>query len=113
MKHKILIIFLSLIILNLFSCRISKEEMEKSIVESFQKKMDTDADYKEYGMKVQKVGLIKTAPNFYEGIVTVLMDDNEYNISITVKTDSNSYMWETKEGAFNFLLQKRLKKLGY
>jgi len=110
MKYRTIIIFLGIII-TLFSCTISKAVLEDNIMESFQTKINTDAAFKDFNIKVQKVGLIKIEPNFYEGIVTVLMDDVKYNIPITVKTDSSTYTWETKEGAFKFLEQKRLERL--
>jgi hypothetical protein len=64
---------LGLFLLTLFSCGISKGDMEQGIKQSFQEKMDTDSSYKDYGMKVQKVVLVKSDSNSYDGFVTVLL----------------------------------------
>ena len=87
------------------SCGINKNEMEDSIKQSFQEKMDSDPYFKKYGMKVQKVVLIKTGSNSYDGLVTVLLKEESYNIRISVKTDSSAYMWETEPSAFTFLIR--------
>jgi hypothetical protein len=97
----------------LSSCGISKYEMERGIKQSFQEKMDTDSSYKKYGMKVQKIYLIKSGSNSYDGIATVLLDDEIHDVSISVKTDGSSYMWETKPFAFGFLMQYELENLDF
>jgi hypothetical protein len=93
------------------SCGISKDEMERNIKESFQEKMDTDSNYKKYAMKVQKVSLIKSGSNSYDGFVTVLLENETHDVSISVATDGSSYMWETKPLAFGFLMQYELHNL--
>jgi hypothetical protein len=93
------------------SCGISKSEMENGIRESFQEKMDTDSNYKKYGMKAQKVILIKSGSNSYDGFVTVLLYNETHDVSISVTTDGSSYMWETKPLAFGFLMQYELDNL--
>jgi predicted small secreted protein len=89
----------------LSSCGISRDEMERGIKQSFQEKMDTDSDYKKYEMKVQNISLIKSGSNSYDGFVTVLLGDETHDVSISVKTEGSSYMWETKPLAFGFLMQ--------
>jgi len=97
----------------LSSCGISKDEIERGIKQSFQEKVNTDSNYKKYGMQVQSVYLIKSGSNTYDGFVTVLLDDETYDVSISVTTDGSSYMWETKPLAFGFLMQYELKNLDF
>jgi len=106
MKRNLFILILGIIfLLTLISCGISKNQMEQGIKKSFQEKIDTDLQYKDYGMKVQKVTLIKTSLNNFEGFVTVSIGNNSHDVSIIVKTDGTSYLWETKPMAFIFLMQ--------
>jgi len=85
--------------------------MEQGIKQSFQKKMDTDPDYKKYGMKVQKVTLIKAGLNSYDGFVTVLIGNKTHEIPISVKADGSQYFYETKPLAFAFLIKYNLQNL--
>jgi hypothetical protein len=95
------------------SCGISKDKMARGIKESFQEKMDTDSNYKKYHMKVQKVYLIKSGSNSYDGYVNVLLDDEAHDVSISVSTDGSSYNWEIKPLAFSFLVQYELKNFDW
>jgi len=89
------------------------DKMASGIKESFQEKMDTDSAYKEYQMKVQKVSLIKTGPNSYDGYVNVLLGNELHDVSISVTTEGSSYEWEIKPLAFSFLLRYKLKNLDW
>jgi len=75
--------------------------MEQNVEQSFQQKMD--ADYGEYRMEAKKVTLIKTGKNAYDGMVTVMINGDAYEVAISVKADNSSLLWETKSGALNFL----------
>jgi len=101
--------FISLFVLS--SCGISKDDLARSIKESFQDKMDTDSSYKKYQIKVQKVSLIKTGTSSYDGYVNILLGDEVHDVSISVTTNKSSYTWEIKPLAFSFLVQYRLKNL--
>ena len=90
-----------------------RTDMEYNIKRSFQKEMDTDSSYKEYGMKVQEVNLTKSGSHSYKGFVTVLFNKKTYDISITVTTDGSSYMWETKQSDFSFLIEYELNNFNW
>jgi len=109
----IVLIFCLTGIFILSSCGISTDKMARGIKESFQEKMDTDSNYKKYQMKVQKVSLIKTGPNSYDGYVNILLDDELHDVSIAVTTEGSSYEWEIKPLAFAFLVQYKLKNLDW
>jgi hypothetical protein len=115
MKRKTVIIWLFCFMgIFLFSsCGVSKGEMERDIKQSFQEKMDTDSNYKKYGMKVQSISLVKSGSNSYDGFVTVLLDEETHDVSISVKTDGSSYIWETKPLAFGFLMQYELGNINF
>jgi len=103
--------FMGIFILS--SCGISKDKMARGIKESFQEKMDTDTNYKKYQMKVQKVSLIKTGSNSYDGYVNILLADESHDVSISVTTKGDSYEWEIKPLAFAFLVQYELKNFDW
>jgi hypothetical protein len=98
-------------VLLLSSCGLTKETIQQGIKRDFQEKMDTDENYKKYGMKVQKVALVKSGTYSYDGFVTVLLDNETRDVPISVTTDGSSYMWETKPLAFAFLVQYELEHL--
>jgi hypothetical protein len=107
-EHKmngiIKILVLTLALSTLFSCgnRINKKELEREVKQAFQKELDTD--YKKYGMKVQKIILVKSGSYSYDGLVTVLFKDKTHDISISVTIDGgDSYIWSYKPLEFNFL----------
>jgi hypothetical protein len=102
-------LFCFLCIFLLSSCGLSKGEIERGIKQSFQEELDST--YEKYGMKVQDVSLVKSGSNTYNGFVTVLLDDEKHDISITVTADRSSYMYETKPLAFSFLIGYELKSL--
>lgn len=111
--HTIIWVSCFMCIFLFFSCGMSKDKIERYIKQSFQEKMDTDSNYKKYQMKVQQVSLIKSGSNSFDGFVTVLLDDKTYDVSISVKTDGSSYIWETKPFAFGFLMQYELDNLKF
>jgi hypothetical protein len=111
---KLLIGIEFILIILLFSCNIgiSKHDLEQEITKNFQEKLDTGS-LKEYNISVKKVGLVRTSTNNYDGIITVLLENEEYNIALSVKTDIDSYIYEIKDGSFDFLKPYMLKKMGY
>jgi hypothetical protein len=81
-----------------------KSDYEEEIKQSFQEYVDTDSQYKDYGIKVLSVGLVKSTSNTYNGIVEVLYRGETYKVLITVTKDEDAFMWETKPNEFDFLL---------
>ena len=113
MYKKISLCIITILLLTLFSCGISKDEMQQGIMKKQQETFDTDSFYKEFGLKIQEVSLLKTGSNTYDGIMTVLLEDERHNIPFTVKTDSDSYMWQIEADNLRFLTTYQLKKMGY
>ena len=112
-KQKIFMCSVSVIFFILFSCGISKEKLEQGIMKSQQEKFDTDSSLKEYGLKIQDVALLKTGSNTYDGIMTVLSEGEKYNISFTVKTDSDSYMWKFDKDSLESFVNRIVRKKIY
>jgi len=104
--------FIVFVALNFVSCGPSKSSLESDIKVSFQEKLDTDSDYKKYGMQTQKATLMKSGSNTYDGFATVLLGGNTHDVAISVTVDGTDYMWQTKPMAFAFLIQKELEDLG-
>ena len=113
MYKKISLCIVAISFLALFSCGISKDEMRQGIMKKQQETFDTDSFYKEFGLKIQEVSLLKTGFNTYDGIMTVLLEDERYNVPFTVKTDSDSYMWQIEAEDLQFIIRHQLRKMGY
>ena len=99
--------FIIIVLFSMVSCGISKDEMQRGIIEKQQETFDTNPDYKEFGLIVQDVTLLKTGSNTYDGLMTVLFENEKFNVSLSIKTDSNTYMWEWDPNPlFNFIRQR-------
>jgi len=109
----IICFFCLICIFQLSSCGISREKMAQGIQESFQEKMNTDPAYKKYQMKVQKVSLVKSGSNLYDGYVNILLDNETHDVSISVTTEGSSYKWEIKPLAFSFLVHYELRNFDF
>jgi hypothetical protein len=112
-KKMIFVCFLSILWFTLSSCGISKDEMQQGIMKKQQETFDTNSFFKEFGLTIQDVTLLKTGYNTYDGIITVLLEEEEHNISITVKTDSDTYMWQIDESSLQFLINYKMRNLRY
>ena len=106
-------IVFSTLVFALASCGISKGDMERGIEHSFQEKMDIDPLYSKYKIKVQKVTLVKSASNKYDGLVSVTLNDETHNVGITVESAGKEFTWETKPLAFSFLVKYELENFDW
>ena len=93
------------ILVMVISLRGNKQDIEREIKRSFQTEMNTNPQYREYGMRVMEVHLVKAGFNSYNGIVKVLLQGNTHNVRISVTKYRGSYMWQTDPLAFAFLLE--------
>jgi hypothetical protein len=95
----------------LASCGMSKETVERRVAEEFQNRLDNDADTARYGMEVRSVSLLKSGSHAYKGYITVTLDGETHDSSITVTTDASNILLETDPFAFSFLTVKALEQL--
>jgi hypothetical protein len=94
-----------LLVLLLTGCGTSKKQLEQQVTSSFQEKMNTDPAYNGYGLTVHSVTLVSSGGNNYDGIANLLYKSRAYDVPITVTSDGKTLIWQTKPGAFLFLLQ--------
>jgi hypothetical protein len=85
------------------SCGPSKDDMESEVKSSLQELLNTNPQFKGYSMTVKKVDLIKSSKTTYDGFATVVLGGNDYSVPLLVRVDGAEFMWEAKDGAFNFL----------
>ena len=106
-REKYYISFIFVIVFLLFSCGLNKEAMQQGIMNKQQETFDNDPFYKDFGIVIQDVTLLKTGTNSYDGLMSVLIKNDKHNIPFTVKTDSNTYIWKIEADDLIFLLRYR------
>jgi hypothetical protein len=107
---KKIIVILACAFLILASCGMSKQDVMDTVKSSFQAEMNT-GEYREYGIKVIEISLVKKSGREYDGIVTVSLDGKFHSVPIEVMVDGDSCLWQTKPGAFMFLGQKMMENI--
>ncbi|BBZ77555.1 hypothetical protein MANY_28920 [Mycolicibacterium anyangense] len=76
-------------------------DLEIQVQRSMQDFFDDPANHRvDLGIKVLKVGLVKSAENQYEGMATMTANGGDpQEITVHVKADDRTMMWETDPGA--------------
>lgn len=94
-----------LLLFLLMGCGPSKKQLEEQVMSMFQEKMDTDTQFKAYSLRVVSITLVSSGKNTYDGMAKLRYKGQEYDAPITVTSDGKTVMFQTKPGAFVFLLQ--------
>jgi hypothetical protein len=100
---------LLLTVLALSACGISEAELKSGINKSMQEQLDSDNQFKQYGMKVTSIDLIKKTSNTYEGFGNVSFKGNQQKVPISVTVDGSNYLWKAEPPAFAFIAQYELE----
>lgn len=84
----------------------SLSEMSAEIKRSTQNSFDTDDNYRDYRIKVQKVNLVDVGRNSYKAYVDIkYLNGKERTVSADVHVNNDQYFWEFPTGTFLFLLE--------
>lgn len=75
--------------------------------QSMQQTLSTDDKFRQYGIRVLTIDLIRVSDTKYEGIATVrtAKSATERQVQIDVTADGERMMWQAAPGAFLFLVQ--------
>lgn len=95
-----------------FGFGVSESEMKNGIQSSLQQKLDTDANFSKYKMKVLDVALVKKTSNSFDGLAKVSFMGTEQQVPLQVTVDGSNYMYQAPPLAFAFVAQYELQKLG-
>jgi len=95
----------------LASCGTDVEGLQTQVKDSMQSKFSTDDQYAKYKMVVESVTLVASSGNTYDGIAKVTFNKKQYDVPVSVTSDSKNLMWQTKPLAFSFLAEYELQKL--
>ena len=85
-------------------CGQSKEVIGETVKKSMQQTFDTTPEYKNYGLKVEKVMVIKNG-DAYKGMATIKYKGFNRDVGVVINVDGENIMWEAPPGSFLFLLQ--------
>ena len=89
----------------------STDQIGENVRESMQQKFDTDANFKEFGLGVEKVTVIKDQGNHYQGIAKVVMDGEPHDVLVDITSDNSRLIWQIKSGEMMFVARKAIEKL--
>ncbi len=93
----------------LVGCGMSKEQIAETTKVSMQQTFDTNAQLKEWQLKVTDVQVLKQGENRYQGIAKVVHDGTTHDVPVDITVDGSDVMWKTDQGAFFFVAQKELE----
>ena len=109
--RKILFIFLSIFwALSLTACGPNADGVSKSVQASMQEKFNTDADLKEFNLKVKSAQFVKESDKKFKGIVTVEAADGTHDVIVTAIADGDNVVWEAEQSSFGFLAALKLNE---
>ncbi|GMO28192.1 MAG: hypothetical protein Ta2B_08860 [Termitinemataceae bacterium] len=94
---------LMVISLLVISCGGSKGGLEKKTKASLQTKMENEAPYKDYGILVGAVKLVKSGTYTYKGTATMTVNGQSHEVIIDVVSDGRDAVWSIEPLAFAFL----------
>lgn len=95
----------------LVACGLSKEEIAETVKTSMQQTLSSDAQFKEFDLKVVHVKVIKQGDSSYKGLAAVDYEGEVHTVPVEITVDGSNVMWEAKPGAFMFVAQKQFQKL--
>jgi hypothetical protein len=86
-------------------CKPSKEQLEQQVQSSYHEKLNEDFLSTGRKISVTQVVLVSSGENKYEGVVWLIYQSQQCSVPITAISDGKTVVWQTKPGAFFFLLQ--------
>ena len=105
------LIFLVLISCVLFGCGLSNEEIGETTKTSMQQTFDADAQFKERGLRVSEIAVLKKSENQYQGMAKLIFRGETHDVPVDITVDGKDVMWQVAPGSFGFIAQKELQKL--
>ena len=112
MKNRIILLALAVLLAALLGgCGMSKEQIAETVRTSMQQNIDNNDAFKDLGMTVGGVQVLKQGSNHYQGIADVILDGETHQVPIDITVDGKQVMWKAEPGAFAFVIQKKLKSL--
>jgi hypothetical protein len=103
------IAFLATALIALVGCHPSTETISAQVKTLLQSKLNSDPDFKDYHLTVEKVDLIHDEGNKYAGIATISMGGEEHSVGLKILADGEKVIYETDQGAFLFAVQHALR----
>jgi hypothetical protein len=108
MKKLIVIFTVSLI--GITGCDAYTSNVSNKTIGVLQSKLDSDANFAKYKMRVVNVQLVSEGISKFEGIAKIEFEGKNYDIPVSVSSDLSSILVQTKPGGFLFLLEKEISQ---
>lgn len=100
----------ALLSLALFGCGPSPEKIGGMVKASMQQKLTSDPQFKDLGLEVEHVQVLKEGENRYQGIARIRHEGDIHEVPVHVTADGDNVIWRTDQGAFLFVVQKAFRK---
>lgn len=95
----------------LLGCGPSPEKISEFATSSMQQKFDTDPQFKEFGLKVIRVQVVKESDNRFQGIASIQHEGATHEVPVQITGSNDGIIWKIEPGALMFVAQKEFQKL--
>lgn len=96
------------ILISLTGCDLYTNNIAGQAKKALQEILNTDQNYSKYKMEVTEVKLISENLKKYEGVAKVLYEGKSYDVPISVNSDFDNILVQTKPGGFLFLIENEI-----
>lgn len=91
------------------SNRPSIDGLPTKVMESMNRSLSRDADFREVGLRVKSVTVMRVTGNMFEGqAVAATRKGDDHKVTVHIGYDGESLFWRTENGAFLFVAREQL-----
>ncbi len=100
------IVVLFALLVGLVGCDVYTHNIAGKTKDVLQSNLNSDAKFAKYKMRVVDVQLVSESMSKYEGIAKIEFEGKTYDVPVSVSSDLNNILVQTKPGGFIFLFEK-------
>lgn len=98
------------LLVGLTGCDVYTNNIAGKTKDVLQSNLNSDAKFAKYKMRVVDVQLVSESMSKYEGIAKIDFEGKAFDVSVSVSTDLNNILVQTKPGGFIFLFEKEMNE---
>jgi hypothetical protein len=98
------------VLVGLTGCDVYTNNIAGKTKDVLQSNLNSDAKFAKYKMRVVDVQLVSESMSKYEGIAKIDFEGKTYDVPVSVSTDLNNILVQTKPGGFIFLFEKEMNE---
>lgn len=90
----------------------SIDSVSETVKASMQEKFNSDSQFKQFHLKVNSVLVARQTSTQFQGIADITYEGSSHQVSVAITADRGRVIWKTESGAFLFVAQREIEKLG-